>query len=229
MAAIVAEISYIFEKERYHHDDEVKREEAKSGMAPVTVDPSLKIDNFGAYSTQHLHALAGHLQFFKRGIDFQSDLITFLIQRHTGLTTSRKARLRDPQNNNEASTIDAAAQRIRRSLDLTLSFTYNRHKQVLELSNRITNQVRIVDNLIIREDSRTNIVLAQQSQQIARDTKKDSVAMKTIAALTMCFLPGTFVGVSFASEWAAGWVGEKLRERPPPTLPPNPPLLPRFR
>ena len=40
------------------------------------------------------------------------------------------------------------------------------------------------------------IALAADSRQIAAATKKDSSAMKTIALLTMIFLPGTFVAVS---------------------------------
>lgn len=61
-----------------------------------------------------------------------------------------------------------------------------------------------------QKDSKTNIELAKSSaaiakaskedgavmRQIALETKKDSSAMKTIAMLTMFFLPGTFVAVS---------------------------------
>ena len=44
-------------------------------------------------------------------------------------------------------------------------------------------------------DSRVNILIATQSANIAVETRRDSVAMKTIAGITMVFLPGTFVAV----------------------------------
>lgn len=47
-----------------------------------------------------------------------------------------------------------------------------------------------------QNDSRTNIAIAEASRRIAFETKRDSDAMKTIAALTMAFLPATFVAVS---------------------------------
>jgi hypothetical protein len=38
--------------------------------------------------------------------------------------------------------------------------------------------------------------ISEQSRDIARETKRDSSAMKAIAVLTMFFLPGTFFAVS---------------------------------
>ena len=45
-----------------------------------------------------------------------------------------------------------------------------------------------VFNLVTQQDSSANV-------DIARDMKRDSASMNTIAALTMIFLPGTFVFV----------------------------------
>ncbi|KAL8981981.1 MAG: hypothetical protein Q9177_005411, partial [Variospora cf. flavescens] len=42
-------------------------------------------------------------------------------------------------------------------------------------------------------DSRTNLGIADLTARIAFDTQKDSSSMITIAAVTMVFLPGTFV------------------------------------
>src|SRR2546423_6954931 len=53
-----------------------------------------------------------------------------------------------------------------------------------------------VQNLISQNDRRGNILVATQSANIAMDARKDSVAIKTIAGITMVFLPGTFVAVS---------------------------------
>ena len=58
-------------------------------------------------------------------------------------------------------------------------------------------------NIASQNDNRTNIDIAATSKQIAEDSrriaeeaKKDSSSMITIAAVTMLFLPGTFVSVS---------------------------------
>jgi hypothetical protein len=46
-----------------------------------------------------------------------------------------------------------------------------------------------------QKDSKVNLQLAEITTTIAKESKKDSSAMKAIAVLTMCFLPGTFVAV----------------------------------
>jgi hypothetical protein len=53
-----------------------------------------------------------------------------------------------------------------------------------------------VYQFMTQKDSKVNIELGEMTALIARETKKDSSAMKTIALLTMCFLPGTFLAVS---------------------------------
>ncbi len=43
-----------------------------------------------------------------------------------------------------------------------------------------------------QKDLKVNLQLAATTTTIAKESKKDSSAMKAIAVLTMCFLPGTF-------------------------------------
>ena len=50
-----------------------------------------------------------------------------------------------------------------------------------------------------QKDSKVNLQLAATTTTIARESKKDSSAMKAIAVLTMCFLPGTFLAVCTAA------------------------------
>jgi hypothetical protein len=50
-----------------------------------------------------------------------------------------------------------------------------------------------VFNLVAQQDAATSVT-------IARDAKADSAAMKTIAILTMVFLPGTFLSSVFGME-----------------------------
>ncbi len=56
-----------------------------------------------------------------------------------------------------------------------------------------------------QRDNRLNLQIAQASRaandlsiQIARAAKRDSTAMRIIAAVTLLFLPGTFIAVGFA-------------------------------
>lgn len=52
-------------------------------------------------------------------------------------------------------------------------------------------------SLAAQKNSNINKRIAEQSKQIALETRRDSEAMKTIAILTVLFLPGTFVSVYF--------------------------------
>ena len=47
-----------------------------------------------------------------------------------------------------------------------------------------------------RRDNLLNIELAKATAQVAEETRQYSAAMKTIAVLTLTFLPGTFIAVS---------------------------------
>jgi hypothetical protein len=53
-------------------------------------------------------------------------------------------------------------------------------------------------NLIAKEDSNASIELAKDSRTIVLATKHDSSSMKTVAFLTMLFLPATFFAAFFA-------------------------------
>lgn len=44
----------------------------------------------------------------------------------------------------------------------------------------------------------TDQLISKQSKDIAGETRKDSVSMKTIAAVTMAFLPATFLATVFS-------------------------------
>lgn len=58
-------------------------------------------------------------------------------------------------------------------------------------------------NLLAKQDNQINqhiavqsLNLAESSRHIATAAKRDSSTMKAIAALTMVFLPGTYISVS---------------------------------
>ncbi|SMQ47519.1 unnamed protein product [Zymoseptoria tritici ST99CH_1A5] len=77
--------------------------------------------------------------------------------------------------------------------------------QLAESSRRIAEESRL-DNLL-------NVKLAKATAQLAEETRQDSAAMKTIAVLTLTFLPGTAVASFFGMDGMFNWnpgPGEKL-------------------
>ncbi|PMD29435.1 hypothetical protein L207DRAFT_538850 [Hyaloscypha variabilis F] len=77
------------------------------------------------------------------------------------------------------------------------------HRQSLEIQNATIN-------------NKLNLLISSQSRDIARESKRDSSAMKAIALLTMLFLPGTFVAAFFAMplfNWEASASSDVLLSR----------------
>jgi Mg2+ and Co2+ transporter CorA len=63
--------------------------------------------------------------------------------------------------------------------------------------------------LMTHEDASVNTELAESSRQIAEAAKRDSSSMKTVAIMTMAFLPGTFIAALFAIP-SLDWQGENV-------------------
>ncbi|KAL8877625.1 MAG: hypothetical protein Q9198_004390 [Flavoplaca austrocitrina] len=195
VAIIITEVSAILEEQRRNRDLDVQIEESKTGFAPMRSSPPANHNSIAVGSTRSLHTVLGHLRFLHRLAEFQVCLIEFVIAQHESLTKVRKARANEAHSDSAAA--EDSAEKTRRSLDLSLSSNRTRLRQINELIYRITAQIRIVDNMIMQRDSRATIAIAEQAQRTAVDTKRESVAMRTISALTMIFLPGTFVGTIF--------------------------------
>ncbi|KAK2804489.1 hypothetical protein FQN50_006564 [Emmonsiellopsis sp. PD_5] len=62
------------------------------------------------------------------------------------------------------------------------------------------SQLEIVYNLVAQRDNKDNLRLAKVSTDIANTTKDDSRAMRTIAVMSIAFLPGTFVSSFFSMD-----------------------------
>lgn len=62
----------------------------------------------------------------------------------------------------------------------------------------ISNRFHQLFNLIAQQETRISISVAEDSRMLARATKEDSTAMRTLAAVTVFFLPGTFVAAVFS-------------------------------
>ncbi|KAL8901457.1 MAG: hypothetical protein Q9207_005194 [Kuettlingeria erythrocarpa] len=68
------------------------------------------------------------------------------------------------------------------------------------------SQLEILHNLAAQRDNKDNLKLAKISTEIASVTKDDSFAMRTIAVMSVIFLPGTFVSSFFSMsmfDWQA--------------------------
>ncbi|KAI7164639.1 hypothetical protein KC349_g527 [Hortaea werneckii] len=80
---------------------------------------------------------------------------------------------------------------------------YSRQVQrdLLILPRRIKNQSKAISNYIIQRDNKLNIQLAESNKKIAEESRRDNLlnaAMKTIAIVTLTFLPGTAVASFFS-------------------------------
>lgn len=74
------------------------------------------------------------------------------------------------------------------------------------LPRRIMNARATINTLINQRSQAMNLEIAESSQRIAEATLSDAASMKTIAVLTMLFLPGTAVASFFSMtmfNWAA--------------------------
>ncbi|KAL9584989.1 MAG: hypothetical protein Q9212_001786 [Teloschistes hypoglaucus] len=191
---IVSHIVGLMEPARHKMDVRVRELEAKTGMSAHIFDESQR-----AAATEYsgllkdLHICEGQLAFFERTTQFQAVWIEWLQAQHTVLNRLRFGTsdiFEIPAQQKQAEEMVAS------SLSLDASFSRERLEQVRTLRNRIRIQLSVVANFMTQNDGRTNIAIAEASRRIAFETKRDSDAMKTIAALTMVFLPATFVAVS---------------------------------
>ncbi|KAF3022626.1 hypothetical protein E8E14_013883 [Neopestalotiopsis sp. 37M] len=74
------------------------------------------------------------------------------------------------------------------------------------LKERVQSQTNLIFSLISSEENRISRHVAEESAKVAISSKRDSMAMKTVAVLTMIFLPGTFVAAFLSMplfEWNA--------------------------
>ncbi|KAF7532267.1 hypothetical protein G7054_g8122 [Neopestalotiopsis clavispora] len=74
------------------------------------------------------------------------------------------------------------------------------------LKERVQSQSNLIFSLISSEENRISRHVAEESAKVAISSKRDSMAMKTVAVLTMIFLPGTFVAAFLSMplfEWNA--------------------------
>ncbi|KAI4221703.1 MAG: hypothetical protein LQ349_007785 [Xanthoria aureola] len=190
---IVSEYVALMEPHRHSLDVSLRQLEAKTGMGAHEFHESQRVAATELNDLmRELHVCEGQLAFFERTVQFQAGWIEWLQAQHPVLNQLRFGTrelislppLHRPAEEGVASSLSLCASLSRESLE-----------QARTLRNRVRIQLSVAANLISQNDSRTNIAIADASRRIAFETRRDSDAMKTIAALTMVFLPGTFVAV----------------------------------
>ena len=165
----------------------VRRNE--TGFAPVIYDHSLRAHPDELHdSTKDLHVVGGFMIFFEGAVTFQIEMVSFFREQHLYLQELFKRRGINITANTET-------HKVGDSFNMILSRTRNLLVKVRVYGRRIEDQMSSIESVISRDNSKANILLATQSAQIALETRRDSIVMKTIAGLTMVFLPATFVAV----------------------------------
>jgi Mg2+ and Co2+ transporter CorA len=84
------------------------------------------------------------------------------------------------------------------------------------LSERLTNQMTSIFQLTAQKDSRTNLAIAEDGRTLAVESQRDNSSMKTIAVVSLVFLPPTFVASAFAMplfDWNAATIETILSQR----------------
>ncbi|CZT23512.1 uncharacterized protein RCC_09226 [Ramularia collo-cygni] len=123
---------------------------------------------------------------------------------------------------------------MREKVEQQLRYSRQVEKDLQMLPRRIDNQSKAMFNIVALRDNKLNIQLAESSRkiaeesrldnllnvklakataQMAEETRQDSAAMKTIAVLTLTFLPGTAVASFFGMDGMFNWnpkVGERI-------------------
>lgn len=134
-------------------------------------------------------ANAANLTISKMHLQGTVDLAKFVIDENDDFFESRK------QSNNKKTLerchgyLDQDAKRWHRRATSQL-----KHCEGLE--KIATTVVQGLFSLTAQRDQEIRIKIAADSKTVAEEAKRDSTSMKAIAAVTMCFLPGTFVAVS---------------------------------
>ena len=133
-------------------------------------------------SFQNLHQLSQGLHVLHENlIDFEETL-EFILETHQ-------------KHLNHGSDIGQSAPNTE-SMEFLLSRNRIWKRWVANYIARTTIRIDLFFNIANQNDNRINIDIASTSKRIAEEAKKDSSSMITIAAMTMLFLPGTFVSVS---------------------------------
>ena len=158
----------------------IKTKESSGGEG-IRLDAIIHAPN----GTQRLHSLARIFQTVLVDLQDVEERFDFLIdigQKYVSYTTS------------QVPTSHSALE--------TLVYYRSRNRMWRRSVEMYNERTRLMMNLLFsisaQVDNKTNLDIADLTAKIALDTKRDSSSMITIAAVTMVFLPGTFISALFS-------------------------------
>ncbi|GAM86186.1 hypothetical protein ANO11243_041980 [Dothideomycetidae sp. 11243] len=130
---------------------------------------------------------------------------------HTLLQLERRGRFHDQVLDSIAAIVDVYQVRARSTtpwpgLVALRSQTRPLSKEFDSLSKRILNAQSTIAVIVQQRNAQSNLEISESSRRMAEATLQDSASMKTIAVLTMVFLPGTAVASFFSMsmfDWSA--------------------------
>ncbi|KIM38870.1 hypothetical protein M413DRAFT_419836 [Hebeloma cylindrosporum] len=136
-----------------------------------------------AGAVEELHALSNDLHIIQEELTDVQDRIQYLCGIYQRIMQS------------SSQTDDPA---ILDSLEYLSSKSSKMRRWAKNYAERTGIRINLIYNLATQLDSRTNLEIARLSSRIAVSTQQDSSSMITMAAVTMFFLPGTFVSALFS-------------------------------
>jgi len=101
-------------------------------------------------------------------------------------------------NSSASINLKSAAKSTKESLSLLSSKSNWLIRALTSLEERASRKIDLQYNIENQQDNQTNLKIAKLTTDIAVYTQKDSSSMITMAAVTMFFLPGTFVSALFS-------------------------------
>lgn len=145
--------------------------------------PHQHVDGLLNSAVHDLHTLSQHFHIMQQELDGIVEQLDYLVDVHRLIMFSGTAQ---PKTT------------VADSLLFLRSRTRNWHRWVHNCQERTNIRINLFFNLATQRDNRTNLKIADLTTKIATETQKDSSSMITIAALTLLFLPGTFVAAIFS-------------------------------
>ncbi|KAI9737601.1 MAG: hypothetical protein M1818_005605 [Claussenomyces sp. TS43310] len=165
------------------------REIEKVGMAWPIAEVS-RADLFQTRATvlpeeidfPRFHELSRHVLHSSETLTVASETLKSMVEEHESFIQSR---LRQ----NVA--VDRTSKKIQGTLKYQTSLFRCFKERSIALEKRLQNEIDLAYNLVAQSDSRTSVGIGAAAQ-------RDSAAMKTIAVMTLTFLPGTFIASLFS-------------------------------
>ncbi|KAE9365450.1 hypothetical protein N431DRAFT_430947 [Stipitochalara longipes BDJ] len=136
--------------------------------------------------SEKLHGLSTDLHMLAETFYDQEELILFLINARNRISIV----IEDPKSRDQLQSSDM--------LDHLLSKTRKAGRLVGDYRERIKTRINLSFHLSTQADNEINLQISNATKSIAHDAQRDSSSMITIAAVTMFFLPGTFISAFFS-------------------------------